>query len=112
MTATPRRTDARSAFAMFGTTAFDISRTALEDLGFLVPMEYFTVRSDLNLSRVKLTGGDFQVGALSAVMDTAQHRAMAVKAWLEQGVGKRTIAFCASVEHAEHIADDFRSLGI
>ena len=112
MTATPRRTDGRSALALFGTTAFEISRTDLEDLGFLVPMEYFTVRSDLNLSRVKLTGGDFQVGALSAVMDTAQHRAMAVKAWLEQGVGKRTIAFCASVEHAEHIANDFRSLGI
>jgi len=112
MTATPRRTDGRSALALFGQTAFEISRTDLEDLGFLVPMQYFTVRSDLNLKRVKLSGGDFQVGALSAVMDTREHRAMAVKAWLEQGAGKRTIAFCASVEHASHVANDFRAVGV
>jgi len=112
MTATPRRTDGRSALALFGEPAFEISRTDLEDLGFLVPMEYFTVRTDLKLNKVKLSGGDFQVGALSAVMDTAQHRAMAIKAWLEQGVSKRTIAFCASVEHAQHLANDFRAIGV
>ncbi len=45
-------------------------------------------------------------------MDTPQHRAMAVKAWLEQGSSARTIAFCASVDHAHHLAEDFRALGI
>ncbi len=112
MTATPRRSDGKSALEVFGQTAFEVSRTDLEDLGFLVPMQYFTVRSDLKLNRVKLSGGDFQVGALSAVMDTPEHRAMAVKAWLEQGAGNRTIAFCASVEHAQHMAEDFQSLAI
>lgn len=112
MTATPRRSDGKSAADMFNQTAFEISRTDLEDLGFLVPMRYFTVRGDLKLNRVKLSGGDFQVGALSAVMDTLEHRAMAVKAWLEQGANERTIAFCASVEHAHHLAQDFCSLGV
>ncbi len=112
MTATPRRTDGKSAIEMFGQTAFEISRTDLEDLGFLVPMQYFTVRTDLKLDKVKQSGGDFQVGALSAVMNTPQLRAMAVKAWLEQGKGKRTIAFCASVEHAHQLAADFQSIGI
>ena len=112
MTATPRRSDGKSALEVFGQTAFEISRTDLEDLGFLVPMQYFTVRSDLKLNGVKLSGGDFQVGALSAVMDTPEHRAMAVKAWLEQGAGNRTIAFCAGVEHAHHLSEDFQSLGI
>ena len=45
-------------------------------------------------------------------MDTPQQRAMAVKAWLEQGASKRTIAFCASVEHAQHLSEDFQALGI
>ena len=112
MTATPRRSDGESALEVFGQIAFEVSRTDLEDLGFLVPMQYFTVRSDLQLAQVKLSGGDFQVGALSAVMDTPQHRAMAIKAWLEQGAGKRTIAFCASVEHAQHLSEDFQALGI
>ncbi len=112
MTATPRRSDGESALEVFGQIAFEVSRTDLEDLGFLVRMQYFTVRSDLQLSRVKLSGGDFQVGALSALMDTPQHRAMAIKAWSEQGTGKRTIAFCASVEHAQHLSEDFQALGI
>lgn len=112
MTATPRRTDGKSALDVFGQTAFEISRTDLEDLGFLVPMRYFTVRSDLKLDKVKLSGGDFQVGALSKVMDAPEQRAMAVKAWLEQGAGNRTIAFCAGVDHAHHLAQDLLSIGV
>ena len=112
MTATPRRTDGKSALEMFEHAAFEISRTDLEDLGFLVPMQYFTVRTELKLDQVKLSGGDFQVGALSAVMNTPELRATAVKAWLEQGQGKRTIAFCASVEHAHQLAADFQSIGV
>lgn len=112
MTATPRRTDGKSALEVFEQTAFEISRTDLEDLGYLVPMQYFTVQSDLALDRVKLSGGDFQVGALSRVMNTPERRALAVKAWLEQGAGKRTIVFCSGVEHASCLALDFQSLGI
>jgi ATP-dependent helicase IRC3 len=112
MTATPRRTDGRSVLGLFGETAFEVSRSDLEDLGYLVPMQYFTVQGDLKLDGVELSGGDFQGAALSRIMDTPVHRALAVKAWLEQGAGKRTIAFCAGVEHAQHLAEDFRALGI
>jgi superfamily II DNA or RNA helicase len=112
MTATPRRSDGRSVLGVFGETAFEVSRADLEDLGYLVPMQYFTVQGDLKLDRVELSGGDFQGAALSRIMDTPVHRALAVKAWLEQGSSKRTIAFCAGVEHAQHLAEDFRALGI
>ncbi|MGC4000730.1 MAG: DEAD/DEAH box helicase [Anaeromyxobacter sp.] len=112
MTATPRRSDGKSVLDVFGQTAFEISRTDLEDLGFLVPMQYFTVTSELALDKVKLSGGDFHVGALSKVMNTPECRALAVKAWLEQGVGKKTIVFCAGVEHATNLAMDLQSIGI
>jgi ATP-dependent helicase IRC3 len=117
MTATPRRTDGRSALEVFGEVAFEISRAELEDLGYLVPMRYFGVQSDLMLDRVELSGGDFQVGALSRVMDTPAHRALALKAWLERrsahpGPAMRTIVFCAGVEHALHLAQDFCALGV
>jgi ATP-dependent helicase IRC3 len=112
MTATPRRTDGRSALALFGEPAFELSRADLEDLGYLVPMRYFTVTGDLQLDRLELAGGDFQSSALSRIMDTPVHRALCVKAWLEQGTGKRTLAFCAGVEHARHLAEDFRAIGV
>jgi ATP-dependent helicase IRC3 len=112
MTATPRRSDGRSVLALFGEPAFELSRADLEDLGYLVPMHYFTVQGDLKLDRLELAAGDFQAGALSRIMDTPVHRALAVKAWLEQGVGKRTLVFCAGVEHARHLAEDFRRSGV
>ncbi len=112
MTATPRRSDGKSALELFEQTAFEISRTDLEDLGYLVPMQYFTVQSELALDRIKLSGGDFQVGALSQIMNAPECRALAAKAWLEQGVGKRTIVFCAGVEHAACLAADFQALGV
>ena len=112
MTATPRRSDGRSVLEFFGEAAFEISRTDLEDLGYLVPMQYFTVQGDLRLDQVQQSGGDFQVAALSRVMDSPAHRALAVKAWLEQGAGKKTLVFCSGVEHARHLAEDFRGIGV
>lgn len=112
MTATPHRTDGRSAQNVFGDIAFEISRTDLEDLGFLVPMQYFTVRSNLNLGKVKMSGGDFQVNALSTVMDMPKTRALTLKAWQEKGADKKTIVFCAGVNHAHHVAQDFAALGV
>ncbi len=112
MTATPRRSDGKSASNVFGEPAFEISRTDLVDLGYLVPLQYFTVKSRLDLDKIKLSAGDFQVGALAKRMDTPAQRALAVKAWLEQGASQRTIAFCAGVEHARHLAEDFAALGV
>ncbi|BBO84014.1 hypothetical protein DSCO28_45800 [Desulfosarcina ovata subsp. sediminis] len=112
MTATPQRTDGKSALDIFGRTAFEISRADLEDLGYLVPMRYFTIRGNLNLDKVRMSAGDFQVGALSRVMNTAANRALTLKAWMEQGEGKKTIAFCAGVDHALDLASDFSALGI
>ena len=112
MTATPQRTDGRSALDIFGETAFEISRPDLEDLGYLVPMRYFTIRGNLALDKVKMSAGDFQVGALSRVMNTPTNRALTLKAWLEQGEGKKTITFCAGVDHALDLAADFTALGV
>ena len=112
MTATPQRTDGKSALEVFGRTAFEISRPDLEDLGYLVPMRYFTIRGKLDLDKVKLSAGDFQVGALSRVMNTPATRALTLKAWIEQGGGKKTIAFCAGVDHALDLAADFSLLGV
>lgn len=112
MTATPKRTDGRSALSVFNEIAFEISRVELQDLGYLVPIQYFTVRTDLNLDTVKISGGDYQVGSLSRVMNTPGRRALTLNAWTQKGFGKKTVAFCAGVAHARQLALDFEQLGI
>ncbi|VAX05183.1 DNA helicase, phage-associated; Type III restriction enzme [hydrothermal vent metagenome] len=112
MTATPRRTDGRSAIDVFDEVAFEISRTDLQDLSYLVPIEYYTVDTELGLDKVKMSAGDFQVKALSTVMNFPAVRQLTLKAWMEKGYGKKTIVFCAGVEHAHRIAEDMVSMGV
>jgi len=111
MTATPRRTDGRSAVAVFQEVAFEISRTELQDLGYLVPMQYYTVQTQLGLDQLKMSAGDFQVKALSTVMNYAPVRELTLRAWQEKGYGKKTIVFCAGVDHAHRLAEEINQLG-
>ncbi len=111
MTATPRRSDGRSAVSVFKKVAYEISRPELQDLGYLVPIQYWAIKASLSLDQVKLSGSDFQVGALSRVMNTPAVRALTLAAWEARGAGKKTIVFCASVPHAHQLAADFAALG-
>ncbi|GAI73223.1 unnamed protein product, partial [marine sediment metagenome] len=79
MTATPRRSDGRSAVDVFDEVAFEISRTDLQDLAYLVPIHYYTVDTELGLDRVKMSGGDFQIKALSVVMNLPAVRALTIR---------------------------------
>lgn len=113
MTATPRRTDGRSADEFFDELAFEITLERLQDLGYLVPMEYFTVEASIGLDSLGLSvNGDFQAKALAAAMNTPELRALAIRAWSERSRFQKTIAFCASVTHAEAMTRDFLELGI
>ena len=111
MTATPRRTDGRSALDLFDLVAYEIAKPELQDLGYLVPIQYWGVKAALSLDQVKRSGGDFQGGALSAVMDTPPVRALTLRAWEDKAMGRKTLAFCASVRHAHRLAADFTARG-
>jgi len=76
-----------------------------------VPIHYWGVKAALSLDRVKCSGGDFQVGALSAVMDTPQVRSLTLRAWEDKAQGCKTLVFCASVRHAHRLAADFAAQG-
>ncbi len=56
MTATPRRTDGRSALDLFDLVAYEIAKPELQDLGYLVPIQYWGVKAALSLDQVKRSG--------------------------------------------------------
>ena len=111
LTATARRTDGRSALNLFQDVAFEIEQSELQDLGFLAPIEYHTTKTDLFLDRVKLSQGDFQTKALASVMNSPEIRAITIGAWELKASGRKTIVFCASVNHAFQLAADFQNSG-
>ena len=94
----------------------EITVKELTDLEYLAPLVGYTaIPADLSseLSRVSITGGEYNVGELSSVMIAGKHITSAVKVWLEHAADrKKTIAFCVTVAHAEKLAEAFNDAGI
>ena len=112
MSATPKRTDGRDSVDVFGETVFSITLDMLQDLGFLVPIEYYTAEAKIDLSHIGLRQGDFQTKRLSEVMNSKEILELTLKAWLEKGRTKKTIVFCASLSHADNLTWLFQHHGI
>ncbi|MBC7659249.1 MAG: DEAD/DEAH box helicase [Chitinophagaceae bacterium] len=113
LTATPKRSDGRSIGELFGEIAFEISLGELQDRGYLVPMDYATIEASLGLSDMRVdASGDFQTTLLGKIMNTPEMRELTLRACEEKAPGKKTIAFCASVTHAQDLAKDFAARGI
>jgi superfamily II DNA or RNA helicase len=56
--------------------------------------------------------GDYAKDQVAEAMDKPTITGDAVEHYLRLAPGKRAVAFCASVAHAEHVADAFRASGI
>lgn len=65
---------------------------------------------DLNGVHTKM--GDFVKDELLGVMDKNTITGDAIKEYLRLASGKRAVAFCISVEHSQHVAQQFREAGI
>jgi len=113
LTATSKRSDGRCVSSLFQETAFEISLGELQELGHLVPLAYYTVEASLGLNKIGLDNeGDFPVSFLGRIMNTPEVIALTVRAWREQSLNLKTIAFCASVAHAEALARAFNIIGV
>ncbi|MGH7639478.1 MAG: DEAD/DEAH box helicase [Candidatus Dormibacteria bacterium] len=113
LTATPYRGDKQSLEPMFKDNIC-YSYAAPEGIqdGWLVDPKGYRPGTDVLLDGVRSRGGDFVEGELSAVVDTPGRNRIGVEAWRKYAMGMRTVAFCASVDHAHHLAFEFRQRGI
>lgn len=128
VTATPFRGDKKSlAGAGWDSVAYvyPIKRGIAE--GWLCPLEFKhvqtkTVLKNLGTGQATLTSEkDFNAKALEKLVNTPDRNLKIVRAALEhlvvrdnvyQSHFRRTIAFCAGVEHAVDLANTFRSVGV
>lgn len=79
--------------------------------GWLVDIVATRVNAGADLSSVRTRAGDLAVSQLSAAVDTHHRNDVAVKAFLEHGEPP-CIVFCVDIKHAEHMAEQFRALGV
>lgn len=112
LTATPCRADGRGLGDIFAEIVPIVTFRQLVAEGFLVAPRVFTSRAPLDLSAVKTTGGDYNLGQLGAAMNKRELVGDIVEHWLRIAEGRSTIVFASSVEHSQAIVEQFRASGV
>lgn len=110
VTATPSRLDGKGLGDVFNDMVMGPSVAELTARGFLSPaIVYAPAKPDL--SGLKRRAGDYVTGEIEDVMDKPKITGSAVKHYQRYADGKRAVAFCCSIAHAEHTAEQFRAAG-
>jgi len=72
--------------------------------GFLCDVRCQIIESGFSLKGVRSTAGDYNQKQLAEVMDTSSMNAQSLDIWESRAKDRRTIVFCSSVLHAQHMA--------
>lgn len=111
VTATPCRLDGRGLGDVYETMVLGPQTAELTNLGFLAPAEVYAPPERPDLSGLRKRGGDYAIGDLAERQDKPKITGNAVQHYTRLAPGKAAVAFCCSVEHAEHVATEFRAAG-
>lgn len=112
VTATPVRLDGRGLSAVFDRLVLGPSVADLVSTGFLTSWKIYAPPVQADLSRITRRAGDFAAGEAAERMDRPTVTGDAIDHYKRLAPGERAIAFCCTVQHAEHVAGSFRSAGI
>lgn len=83
----------------------------LIDEGFLVKPRIFGPPEKLDLTGIHTSMGDYKKDELSLLVDKPKITGDAVAHYKELCPGAPAVVFCVSVDHAEHVAQQFRDAG-
>jgi ATP-dependent helicase IRC3 len=111
-TATPKRSDGIGLDAIFDEIAFSRTVPEMMQAGHLSPVAGYRVETDVDLSRVRTSMGDFVSSQLSDAINIESRNALVVKAFRELVPDRKTLVFCVDVAHALNLAEAFRHYGI
>lgn len=115
VTATPERLDGKglgvAAGGFFDTLVMGPTVATLVEQGHLSRPVVFAPQTQLDLSSIRTLAGDYDKGALAALMDRPAIHGDAVAHYGRYCDGAPSIAFCVSVAHAENVAEAFRGAG-
>jgi DNA repair protein RadD len=117
LTATPFRLDSgmlhEGRNALFTDIAYEASVRDLIDDGYLCPVVSKQPATRLDVSKVGTRGGEFIARDLAAAVDQEAITRAAVTEIIDYGQSRKSwLAFCSGVEHAHHVAEEFRRRGI
>ncbi len=113
-TATPQRGDKKALSGIYNNCADQITLKETIASGHLVKPRSFVVDLGVQeeLQGVRKTAQDFDMNAVEAIMDRKVLNDAVVSQWKERAGDRRTVVFCSTIAHMNHVADAFTAAGI
>lgn len=115
VTATPCRADGVglgvSAGGYFDCMVMGPQTQDLIDMGFLVAPKIYAPPTAIDMSDVDIVRGDYDKAQVLAKVDKPTITGDAVAHYRKYADGSPCVVFCVSVEHAQHVAEQFRAAG-
>jgi ATP-dependent helicase IRC3 len=111
VTATTKRGDGKGLGEVYDTIAFQMSILDAIRQGWLADLRCQKIITNVNIDHVGVSKGDFNVGELSAAINTPARNKAVVAAYREYGQGRKFIAFAEDVQHSKDLAGAFQSSG-
>jgi superfamily II DNA or RNA helicase len=113
MTATPDRTDRKDILELFDyNKIFDMTVQEAIARGFLVPFTYYGLTDNVDYSQIRHNGQRYRVDDLEKHLIIPARNNQIVNEYIDIGQGDKAIGFCASIRHAERMAEVFCKVGI
>lgn len=112
LTATPERTDDINILDVFKNTAHRLDIKTAVEIGALVPVRCIRIRTNIDMTKVRFNNVQYNIRDLDVKICVLERNKLIVDTWLEYVKNKRTVVFCASVKHAEQVAQMFKECGV
>ena len=112
LTATPERSDGEDMLELFQNVAHKMDLKTAVERGVLVPIRCIRVKTNIDLTDVRINGIKYNTQDLESKLFIPERNQLIVDTYLKYVNGKKTVIFCASVDHAAEIARLLRDNGV
>lgn len=112
LTATPERSGGEDMLELFQNVAHKMDLKTAVERDVLVPIRCIRVKTNIDLTDVRINGIKYNSQDLESKLFIPERNQLIVDTYLKYVNGKKTVIFCASVDHAAEIAKLLRDNGV
>jgi superfamily II DNA or RNA helicase len=112
LSATPERSDGVDMLELFQNVAHKMDLKTAVEKGILAPIRCIRIKTDIDLSDVRINGIKYNSQDLESKLFIPERNKLLADTYVKFVNGKKTVVFCASVNHATEVAKLLRERGV
>lgn len=113
LTATPDRMDRKDILSFYdNNVVFEMAQEEAIEQGYLAPFKYVGLKDNIDYSDIYFNGFRYDTKDLNKHLLIDERDRAIIAKFKELSGGRKTIGFCASIEHADRCAKKFKESGI